>query len=73
MTDWRKVYSENSEEYWIGGTVSREELNAESALVEPRSLFDKRLKRVVRELIDEQSDEEFVHIEALVRTWDPEE
>ena len=53
----------------ISGTVSRDELEAELTPLNPRSLFDRRLKTVLRDMLDEADGDEIV-VEALVRNAD---
>ncbi|WP_135806760.1 hypothetical protein [Halorussus marinus] len=53
----------------ISGTVSRDELEAELTPLNPRSLFDRRLKTALRDMLDEADGDEIV-VEALVRNAD---
>ena len=53
----------------ISGTVSRDELEAELTPLNPRSLFDRRLKTVLRDVLDEADGDEIL-VEALVRNAD---
>jgi len=53
----------------ISGTVSRDELEAELTPLNPRSLFDRRLKTVLRDMMDEADGDEII-VEALVRNAD---
>jgi hypothetical protein len=55
----------------ISGTVSRDELEAELTPLNPRSLFDRRLKTVLRDMLDEADGDEIL-VEALVRNGDTE-
>jgi predicted transcriptional regulator len=58
-------------EFVISGTVSRDELEAELTPLNPRSLFDRRLKTVLKEMLDEADGDEIL-VEALVRNGDTE-
>jgi len=53
----------------ISGTVSRDELEAELTPLNQRSLFDRRLKTVLRDMLDEADGDEIL-VEALVRNAD---
>lgn len=53
----------------ISGTVSRDELEAELTPLNPRSLFDRRLKTVLRDMLDDADSDEII-VEALVRNAD---
>jgi hypothetical protein len=53
----------------ISGTVSRDELEAELTPLNPRSLFDRRLKTVLRDMLDDADGDEII-VEALVRNAD---
>ena len=53
----------------ISGTVSRDELEAELTPLNPRSLFDRRLKTVLRDVLDEADGDEIL-VEALIRNAD---
>ncbi|ACM58330.1 hypothetical protein HALDL1_03660 [Halobacterium sp. DL1] len=67
MTDFLEVREDGDSV--ISGTVSRDELEAELTPLNPRSLFDRRLKTVLRDMLDEADDDEIV-VEALVRNAD---
>jgi hypothetical protein len=56
-------------EFVISGTVSRDELEVELTPLNPRSLFDRRLKSVLRDMLDEANGDE-IFVEALVRNDD---
>ncbi|UPW01062.1 hypothetical protein M0R88_02925 [Halorussus gelatinilyticus] len=53
----------------ISGTVSGDELEAELTPLNPRSLFDRRLKTVLRDMLDDADSDEII-VEALVRNAD---
>jgi hypothetical protein len=53
----------------ISGTVSRDELEADLTPLNPRSLFDRRLKTVLRDMLDDADGDEII-VEALVRNAD---
>jgi len=69
MTDLLDVRDDG--EFVISGTVSRDELEAELTPLNPRSLFDRRLKTVLRDMLDEADGDEIL-VEALVRNGDTE-
>jgi len=69
MTDLLDIRDDG--EFVISGTVSRDELEAELTPLNPRSLFDRRLKTVLRDMLDEADGDEIV-VEALVRNGDTE-
>jgi hypothetical protein len=69
MTDLLDVRDDG--EFVISGTVTRDELEAELTPLNPRSLFDRRLKTVLRDMLDEADSDEIV-VEALVRNGDTE-
>jgi len=69
MTDLLEVRDDG--EFVISGTVSRDELEAELTPLNPRSLFDRRLKTVLRDMLDEADGDEIL-VEALVRNGDTE-
>jgi len=50
MTDLLEVRDDG--EFVIAGTVRRDELEAELTPLNPRSLFDRRLKTVLRDMLD---------------------
>ncbi|WP_408959427.1 hypothetical protein [Natrinema sp. 74] len=67
MTDLLEVREDG--DFVISGTVSRDELEAELTPLNPRSLFDRRLKTVLRDMLDEADGDEIL-VEALVRNAD---
>jgi|AntDeeMetagen285_2_1112576.scaffolds.fasta_scaffold03887_2 hypothetical protein len=67
MTDLLEVREEG--DFVISGTVSRDELEAELTPLNQRSLFDRRLKTVLRDMLDEADGDEIL-VEALVRNAD---
>ena len=67
MTDLLEVREDGDSV--ISGTVSRDELEAELTPLNPRSLFDRRRKTVLRDMLDEADGDEIV-VEALVRNAD---
>ncbi|MXR40490.1 hypothetical protein GRX01_03880 [Halobaculum sp. WSA2] len=69
MTDLLEIRDDG--EFVISGTVSRDELEAELTPLNPRSLFDRRLKTVLRDMLDEADGDEIL-VEALVRNGDTE-
>jgi hypothetical protein len=69
MTDLLEVRDDG--EFVISGTVSRDELEAELTPLNPRSLFDRRLKTILRDMLDEADGDEII-VEALVRNGDTE-
>lgn len=69
MTDLLDVRDDG--EFVISGTVSRDELEAELTPLNPRSVFDRRLKTVLKEMFDE-ADGDDILVEALVRNGDTE-
>lgn len=69
MTDLLEIRDDG--EFVISGTVSRDELEAELTPLNPRSLFDRRLKTVLRDMLDEADGDEIL-VEALVRNSDTE-
>jgi len=69
MTDLLEI--RDNGEFVISGTVSRDELEAELTPLNPRSLFDRRLKTVLRDMLDEADSGE-IFVEALVRNGDTE-
>jgi len=69
MTDLLEVRDDG--EFVISGTVTRDELEAELTPLNPRSLFDRRLKTVLRNMLDEADSDEII-VEALVRNADTE-
>jgi predicted transcriptional regulator len=69
MTDLLEVRDDG--EFVISGTVSRDELEAELTPLNPRSLFDRRLKTVLRNMLDEADGDEII-VEALVRNGNTE-
>jgi len=69
MTDLLDVRDDG--EFVISGTVTRDELEAELTPLNPRSLFDRRLKTVLRDMLDGADSDEIV-VEALVRNGDTE-
>lgn len=71
MTDWSDVREEG--DFLISGSVSREELEAETKQLDSRSLFDTRLKNVLLKLLDDEDGKEDIHVEAIVRKADLEE
>jgi hypothetical protein len=58
-------------EFVISGTVSRDELESELTPLNPRSLFDRRLKTVLRDMLDEAVGDEIL-VEPFVRNGDTE-
>ena len=70
MTDLLEVRDDG--DFVISGTVSQDELEAELTPLNPRSLFDRRLKTVLRDILDEAEDDEIL-VEALVRNGDTKE
>ena len=69
MTDLLEIRDDG--EFVISGTVGRDELEAELTPLNPRSLFDRRLKTVLRDMLDEADGDEIL-VEALVRNVDTE-
>ena len=69
MTDLLEIRDDG--EFVISGTVSRDELEAELTPLNPRSLFDRRLRTVLRDMLDEADGDEIL-VEALVRNSDTE-
>ena len=69
MTDLLDVRDDG--EFVISGTVTRDELEAELTPLNPRSSFDRRLKTVLRDMLDGADSDEIV-VEALVRNGDTE-
>lgn len=69
MTDLLDVRDDG--EFVVSGTVSRDDLEAELTPLNPRSVFDRRLKTVLRDMLDEEDGDEII-IEALVRNGDTE-
>ncbi|WP_257301107.1 hypothetical protein [Haloarchaeobius sp. FL176] len=67
MTDLLEVREDG--DFVISGTVSRDELEAELTPLNPRSLFDRRLKAVLRDMLDKADSDEIL-VEALVRNAD---
>jgi predicted transcriptional regulator len=70
MTDLLEVRDDG--EFVISGTVTRDELEAELTPLNPRSLFDRLLKTVLTNMLDEADGDE-ISIEALVRNGDTEQ
>jgi len=56
MTDLLEVREDG--DFVISGTVNRDELEAELTPLNPRSLFDRRLKTVLRDMLDEADSDE---------------
>jgi len=69
MSDLLEVRDDG--EFVVSGTVSRDELESELTPLNPRSLFDRRLKTVLRDMLDEADSDEIV-VEALVGNGDTE-
>ena len=69
MTDLLEVRDDR--EFVISGTVTRDELEAGLTPLNPRSLFDRRIKTVLRGILDEADGDEII-VEALVRNRDTE-
>jgi hypothetical protein len=65
MVDWLEIREED--EFLISGTVSKDEFEAETTPLNPKSLFDRRLKTVIRQMLEEEEEEDEIHVEALVK------
>lgn len=63
MVDWLEI--KEKEEFLISGTVTKEEFEAETTPLNPRSLFDRRLKGAIKGMLDEEEGP--IYVEALVK------
>lgn len=73
MADWEEIRDREAGEFLISGSITREEFEAETASLRPRSLFDRRLKSVIKSMLEEEDEEHYIHVDALIRTVDSSE